>query len=48
MKKKQLHSLKLNKKTISAINKNSLKGGGPTVASDCISECLGHECQVHK
>ncbi|PTX62917.1 hypothetical protein C8N46_102318 [Kordia periserrulae] len=48
MKKKQLHSLKLNKKIISAINKNNLKGGGPTVGTDCVSHCLGWECPDHK
>ncbi|QHI34747.1 hypothetical protein IMCC3317_00910 [Kordia antarctica] len=48
MKKKNLQSLKLNKMTISLATIIDLKGGGVTAGSDCVSECLGHECQVHK
>ncbi|MEM6720642.1 MAG: hypothetical protein AAF611_15040 [Bacteroidota bacterium] len=48
MKKKKLQSLQLNKKTISIVNLKSLKGGGPSVGSDCVSHCLGWECHDHK
>lgn len=48
MKKQNLQSLQLNKKTISKMNIDSVKGGGFTTGSDCLSHCLGHECQDHK
>ncbi|WP_156169154.1 hypothetical protein [Kordia jejudonensis] len=48
MKKIQLKSLTLNKKVISRAQIITAKGGGPTVGSDCISHCLGHECEDHK
>lgn len=48
MKKKNVQLLKLNKKVISKIDSTLLKGGGPTVASDCVSHCLGWECHDHK
>lgn len=47
MKKKKLQSLQLRKKTISMLYIANIKGGGPTVGSDCISHCLGHECEAH-
>ena len=48
MKKQHLQSLKLNKMTISKAVIDALKGGGPSVGSDCQSACLGYECPDHK
>lgn len=48
MKKQQLQSLQLTKNTISKMRIDTVKGGAVTWASNCISECLGYECQVHK
>ncbi|EDP96095.1 hypothetical protein U8527_14380 [Kordia algicida OT-1] len=48
MKKRHLKkSLTLRKKIISMLHISNVKGGGPTVGSDCFSHCLGHECEAH-
>lgn len=50
MKKKNLQSLKLNKILISKANVVAVKGGDGASApfSNCISQCFGLFCQVHK
>jgi hypothetical protein len=44
MKKQQLQSLQLNKKTISSMKQMEIKGRGWSAFSDCMSICLGLGC----